>query len=274
MFVTPEGVDLRLQVGTAGERAGAFMLDFLIIMALLTGLTLLAAGAAFLSRLEWAELAFVVWVLVSFLIRNGYFLYFELRPGAATPGKRVVGLRVASRDGGRLRAEAVFARNVMREIELYLPLSFLATSFGELGWVTMVLGFLWAGVFLFLPVFNRDKLRAGDLVAGTWVVRAPKSKLKLDLSSVSLEPVYAFTTAQLDAYGVTELQVLEDVLRARDVKVMREVRERIVRRIAYTEPVLADADFLRAYYAGLRGRLEQRLLFGRRKRDKFDVDAR
>ena len=32
-----------------------------------------------------------------------------------------------------------------------------------------------------------------------------------------------------------------------------------------------DGDFLTAYYAALRGRLEGRLLFGKRKKDKFDV---
>jgi hypothetical protein len=32
-----------------------------------------------------------------------------------------------------------------------------------------------------------------------------------------------------------------------------------------------DREFLAAYYAGLRRRLEQRLLFGKRKRDKHDA---
>jgi hypothetical protein len=31
-----------------------------------------------------------------------------------------------------------------------------------------------------------------------------------------------------------------------------------------------DFDFLSGYYAGLRQRLEQRLLFGHRRKDKFD----
>ena len=33
-----------------------------------------------------------------------------------------------------------------------------------------------------------------------------------------------------------------------------------------------DMAFLNAYYTGLRGRLESRLLFGRRRVDKFDKD--
>ena len=37
-----------------------------------------------------------------------------------------------------------------------------------------------------------------------------------------------------------------------------------------TGPNETDAAFLAAYYAGLRGRLEQRMLFGHRRADKHD----
>jgi hypothetical protein len=69
---------------------------------------------------------------------------------------------------------------------------------------------------------------------------------------------------------VKELHVLEDVLRKRQSKVMADVAARIRNKIAWigTEP---DHDFLSAYYAALRGRLETRLLFGRRRKDKYDV---
>jgi uncharacterized RDD family membrane protein YckC len=271
-FITPEGVDLRLQIGTAGERAAAFLLDAAIITGVLIALTLLCFLAAMGTRFEAAELMGVVWLLGFFLLRNLYFTLFELRPGAATPGKRALGLRVAARNGGRLGAEAVFARNAMRELEVFLPLSFLVSSAGDVdGWISL-LGLVWCGVFVFFPAFNRDKLRVGDLVAGTWVVRAPRRKLTRDMAEagVAALPEFGFTTPQLDAYGVKELHVLEEVLRRRDAKTMRAVADRVRRKIdwAGAEP---DHDFLTAYYAGLRGRLEQRLLFGKRKADKFDV---
>jgi uncharacterized RDD family membrane protein YckC len=238
----------------------------------LIGLTLLCLLAALATRTEAGELIGVVWLLGFFLLRNLYFTLFELRPGAATPGKRALGLRVAARNGGRLGAEAVFARNAMRELEVFLPLSFLVSSAGDVeAWLSL-LGLLWCGSFVFFPAFNRDRLRVGDLVAGTWVVRAPRRKLALDLAEAGAArlPDFDFTTAQLDAYGVKELHVLEDVLRRRDRTTLRAVADRIRRKIdwAGAEP---DAEFLSAYYAGLRGRLEQRLLFGKRKTDKFDV---
>lgn len=126
-FVTPEGIDLRLQIADAGQRAGAFMLDALIIVVTLTVLTigaLVAAGQSWVGgEIERAEMVAVIWLLIAFVLRSFYFTVFELSARAATPGKRIMGIRVAARDGGRLRAEAVFARNAMRELEVFLPLS-------------------------------------------------------------------------------------------------------------------------------------------------------
>lgn len=276
-FVTPEGVDLRLQIGDAGQRAAAFLLDAAIIVGVLLGFTLLAVAAGLSSggRLG-LEIVAIVWLLGFFLLRNFYFVGFELTAAAATPGKRILGLRVAARDGGRLRAESVFARNAMRELEVFMPLSILvarADAGVVEGWMYL-LAFAWGAIFVFFPLFNRDRLRIGDLVGGTWVVRAPRQSLGRDMADEGAERLarYAFTTPQLDAYGVKELNVLEDVIRQRDRRAVRTVAERIRLKIAWTPTAEEDDfDFLSAYYAGLRGRLETRLLMGRRRRDKHDV---
>lgn len=272
-FVTPEGVDLRLRLGDVSARAGALVVDLLIIVAALVALTLLAAAAVWATKARAPEMAAVIWLLGFFLLRNFYFTGFELRPGAATPGKRLMKLRVISRNGGRLTADAVFARNAMRELELFLPMSFIfASGQGVDGWVVS-LGCLWSLVFLLFPLFNRDRLRAGDLIAGTMVVRSPRPALLPDLAQdgVLAFTDISFTSEQLDAYGIKELQVLETVLRANDRKTVAEVARRIRTKIGWGEVVaVSDRAFLSAYYAGLRGRLERQVLFGRRRRDKFD----
>ena len=274
-LITPEGIDLKVRIASAGERASAFMIDAALILACLILLTLLALGAAFLTKTMGGEFVMVVWLLGAFLLRNAWFIVFELGPYAATPGKRALGLRVAARNGGRLTAEAVFARNAMRELEVFLPLSFLLSggSGGDVSSWMYLLGVTWSGVFVLFPLFNRDRLRPGDLIAGTWVVHAPKRTLLRDLASDSSasDGRFAFTRAQVEAYGVKELHVLEDVLRQGDRRVMQAVADRIRRKIGWIEGrEEADGDFLSAYYAALRGRLESRLLFGKRKRDKFD----
>ncbi|HZZ90429.1 MAG TPA: RDD family protein [Caulobacteraceae bacterium] len=284
-LVTPEGVDLRLRVGTAGERAAAFMLDAVIIVVVLVvfvisvgfaGVGLASLGAPEI-RDGLGSAVIILWLLGFFFLRNFYFVMFELGAKAATPGKRILALRVASRDGGRLTSEAVFARNAMREIEVFLPLTFLIASGGAggdpiAGWV-MLLGILWTGGFALFPLFNRDRLRVGDFVAGTWVVKSPREKLTIDLLDALEEAhgQFAFTADQAGAYGIKELHVLEDVLRRKDPKTLAAVAERIRTKIAWrAQPGETDTAFLAAYYAALRGRLETRLLFGHRRKDKFD----
>lgn len=277
-LVTPEGIDLRLEIGSVGQRLGALIIDMLIIVGVIIAFTIAAGVVMGSMGRSSAEMIGVIWLLGLFLLRNGYFLAFEMSARAATPGKRAMGLRVAARDGGRLRFEAIFTRNVLRELELFLPLSVMLAaplSGGGRdvdGWI-YVLGLIWCAVFVLLPLFNADKLRAGDLVAGTWVLRTPKQKLLRDMADDGAvhQPNFAFTPAQLDAYGVKELQVLEQVLRAADKPTVRAVADRIAAKIAYARGDASDLEFLRAYYHAIRGRLESRLLMGRRRKDKFDL---
>lgn len=275
-LVTPEGAAIRLKLGSGAERAGAFMIDVAIqwIIVLLTFFGLVALSAGFGER--GLNIAFTFWIVFYFFVRNFYYIFFEMGRKAATPGKRAMGLRVAARDGGRLTANAVLARNFTREIEVGLPLMFVFTSGDDVnGWISLF-GLLWSGIFLFFPLFNRDKLRVGDLVAGTWVIHAPKTRLMGDISSAvrgaETAARFAFTPQQVDAYGIHELHVLEDVLRQSTPEIKQQVATRIREKIGWpATPGETDLAFLEAYYAALRQRLEQRMLLGDRKTDKYDT---
>ena len=274
-FVTPEGVDLRLKVGAYAERFVAFLLDFLILIATLLVFSLAIIAVAIATRgSQWTmEALGVVWLLGIFVGRNFYFLLFEIGPRAATPGKRAMGLRVIAADGGRLTADAVFARNAMREVEVFLPMTFFLARGQGVDAALITLGAIWSGVFVVFPLFNRDRRRLGDLAAGSMVVKAPKKVLQPDLADTERAAArgFAFTPAQLDAYGVKELHVLEGVIRAGDRKAVAEVASRIKAKVGWEGPAdIPDRTFLNAYYAALRGRLESRLLFGHRRKDKFD----
>ncbi|MBZ9991711.1 RDD family protein [Mesorhizobium sp. BH1-1-5] len=272
-LVTPEGVDLRVKLADAGTRASGFLLDVVIIVtaAVVVSLVIIfgLAGLGF----QDAQPLFIVWVIFIFFLRNVYFIAYEAGRRAATPGKRMVGIRVASRSGAGLTLDQVIARNLMREIEVFLPLSILAAraSADVADTLTTIFGLVWALLFSLFPLFNRDRLRIGDLLAGTWVVEAPKVALVEDLS-LRKDPVAArfqFSPAQLDAYGIAELQKLEEVLRRDDYSALRAVAETIARKIgARVEPIDSKA-FLTAYYGELRAHLERKLLLGNRKADKY-----
>ncbi len=273
-LVTPEGIDLQIELADVGARIGAFAIDLTIIVLTLIGAAYALATMSFYNP----EFAFLIFTLIFFFLRSFYFTLFELGRRAATPGKMALKIRVAARGKARLSATSVFARNALREIGFFLPIGFL---FGTLdggvdAWVSL-LALIWAGIFLFFPLFNKDRLRVGDLVAGTWVVRSPRPMLAADLvvtdkpEHEAIFAKFAFTPSQIDAYGIKELHVLEDVIRAGDREVLEDVANRIRTKIDWVwESSESDGAFLRAYYAALRGRLESKMLMGVRREDKFD----
>jgi uncharacterized RDD family membrane protein YckC len=273
-LVTPEGVDLSLRLATGGQRVWAFLLDLMIMVIAMIALSALALGIVIQSGGAVQSVAAAIWMLGFFLIRNGYFIFMEGGRRAATLGKRAAGTRVVARSGERLTIESVIARNLTREIEVYLPLSYTVSTLVSGGMGDPLMGWLAAGwllLFLAFPLFNKDRLRIGDLLAGTWVISNPSRRLASDLAGQMAARAGAlhFTPDQLDAYGVYELQTLERVLRDGELQTIRTVAAAIREKIGHTEPA-PDQDFLTAYYTAARAHMERGLLFGKRRADKFD----
>ena len=266
-FITPEGVDLQLRIASAGLRLGALIVDLILIAAALFAFSLfmLWIGAA-----GSGDVAFTVWMLGFFMLRTFWFIGFELGSRAATPGKRLMGIRVVARDGGRLTADAVVARNLIRELELFLPLMMVGMGAAEdmVSGLTITAGVLWSLTLSLFLLFNRDRMRMGDLIAGTWVVMAQRAKLDSDIAATQDAQAILFSDAELSVYGIFELQELERVLRGRDARAMREVADTIRAKIG--RPVAEEDDvFLLSYYRQLKARLERGLLFGKRREDKY-----
>ncbi|WP_120716362.1 RDD family protein [Tsuneonella amylolytica] len=285
--LTAEGLAMPVTLATRASRFAALLLDFAILLTVTIAVTYALYRIGGGIRGEAAkggagEFLGIVQALFWFLAWNGYFIAFELGPRGATPGKRALGIRVAARplgEGGkRLTAEAVIARNLLRDIELFMPLIFLLVApSGEAG-SAGVAGMVWFLVFALFPFFNRDALRAGDIVAGTWVVETPRSKLPDTLStegaatgpSTVTGASYRFGEAELAIYGEHELQTLERVLREDREEAIVAVHEAICRKIGWTPGAGDERAFLEAYYAQLRARLEGGMRFGKRKKDKYE----
>ncbi len=281
-FITPEGVALELEIASAGSRFAALVVDLLIMLLVLLAFTWLVISIAFDGgdggSVETAELRrgmlAVIWMLGFFLLRNFYFVLFELGARAATPGKRLLKMRVVARDGGRLTADAVIARNLVREMEIFLPLMFMGFGAAEGTWdgLSIMLGLGWALVLSLFLLFNRDRMRLGDLIAGTWVVNSQRRTLQSSLVETSTATVGAhdirFTAEELSVYGIYELQELERILRTSDRKVMSSVADTIRQKINRWD-VMDDDLFLHAYYRALKSRLERDILFGKRRENKF-----
>lgn len=286
VLITPEGIALPVVLAGRGARFGALLIDLLIIVATVIiaviVLSFIGAGAVLAGSVKDANSPAVhavqiVLILLLFGLRYGYFLLFELGPRGATPGKRLTGIRIAARSGGRLSTEMVLARNLLRDIELFLPI-FALFVLGFEGGLTNWLLAGWLLVFVLVPFFNHDRLRAGDLVAGTWVVEAPRKQLQAALSTTETAASgtsrttgasYKFGEAELAIYGEFELQTLERVLREDRPDALFAVHEAICRKIGWNPGAGDERAFLEAYYTQLRGRLESGMRLGKRKADKF-----
>lgn len=288
-LVTPEGIEIPIMLASKGSRLGALILDFLffflVIYAVVYFVIFVAGGAAetFASdSIEGAsgalEFLAILFILFLFFMRYGYFMAMELGPRSATWGKRIVGIRVAARDGGRLTPEAVIARNLLRDIELFMPLVFIMLAPGGEWGSYGVAGAVWFAIFMFFPFFNKDNLRAGDVIAGTWVVEAPRTKLAETMStsgaaassgsSTVTGAKYEFGEAELSVYGEHELQVLERLLREDKDEALGPVHETICRKIGWDPGAGDERAFLEAFYAQLRAKLEGDMRFGKRKANK------
>lgn len=141
---TPEGIALELRVAGLHARAGAWLLDLLLRAAVLYIAALVAGMLGALGAWFWLVSLFVLeWL---------YPVVFELSLAGATPGKRILGLRVVMNDALPVTPAASFVRNLLR-----------AADFLPAGYAAGVVCMLW----------RHDFGRLGDLVAGTLVVHVP-----------------------------------------------------------------------------------------------------
>lgn len=276
---TPEGVALNIELASWGTRALALIVDLVImtvtlIVASLIVIFVFGKAAGVLGSIT-------ILLLVFFLLRNLYFILFEMLWRGTTPGKRMLGIRVMNARGGALSGSGILARNVMREVELFMPIAVLTSRSGD--W-SQGLAALWLLMLLLLPFFNRNGQRAGDMIAGTWVVRVPRPVLLSDVARLSetarkngqQRAEELFTPAELDQYGIYELQTLEKLLQVtgKDAEqTIAAVAEKVCRKLdrPQVDGIQAQRLFLQNYYGALRKHLEAKMLFGVRKEDKFDT---
>ena len=274
-IVTPEGVPVPIEIANYGARLTAFVID-LTIWFLLT-LAIYVPILALMGRTGGSLIAVSIALFIGFLVRNLYFIYFELAWRGATPGKRIVGLRVIDHNGGPLVASAVIARNLTREVEMFIPLGVLLHAGNGVNWEQLAI-VAWVMVCLAIPALNKDRMRGGDLIAGTVVISLPKVALLSDLVERTLK--FTFTPAQLQAYGAFELQVLEELLRRpqskEGVHVLDDVCDKICRKIGWTGPVPRNdvVIFLRDFYTAERAFLEREQLYGKARADKYERTER
>ena len=165
---TPEGIAIVLRPAGAVARSLAYLLDFLIRF------IVWSITAALLGGVKGVGVG--VMLVVLFALEWLYPIVFELLPGAATPGKRALGLQVMMDTGLPVTPSAAVTRNLLRVAD-FMPVAY---AFG-----------------LLAMLLRSDFKRLGDIVAGTLVVHADKVRLAGALPPAEpLAPRVPLTRAQ------------------------------------------------------------------------------
>jgi len=177
------GVDLTLNIAGPGNRSYAFVIDWHIRLLLAGAWLLLASFILKLSlnpRSEGALLSLMPAAIIYFL----YHPIMEVAMRGRTPGKRMAGVMLVNRSGGTPGTAALLIRNLFRLIDS-LP------AFYVIGLISCV--------------FTANRLRVGDLAAGTLLVLDDAAAAN---SLARLERLAAVSGLRLDALELVD-QILE-----------------------------------------------------------------
>ncbi|HTP57544.1 MAG TPA: RDD family protein, partial [Spirochaetia bacterium] len=93
---TPDNVELEFRLAGPGSRILALFIDGLISGGLYAALiiVLVVSGYSFSGEDSASSWVMVLVLFAFFLIRWGYYLFFEIKLRGQTPGKRALGIRV------------------------------------------------------------------------------------------------------------------------------------------------------------------------------------
>ena len=160
-LVPPEGVPIDLPVAGLGVRLAAQTID--IVVTTIAAIALLIA-VLFLQLANILQIQAIA-ALIFFIIRIPYYVFSELMWNGRTFGKRLMKIKVVAHDGGPLTTHALVLRNLMKEAEIFLPVTLVLTLSEAEGWVGW-LTFGWIAMSIAIPVLDPYRRRLGDMMAG------------------------------------------------------------------------------------------------------------
>ncbi|WP_373894400.1 RDD family protein [Virgibacillus natechei] len=163
---TPEYVSLQFKLAGLGSRAGAMIIDqiLLTVFNILVILFLVFAINADMAMFV-TDSAVAIVIILMFVAYWGYFFICEYFFGGKTLGKRLMGLRVIQDNGHSITLLSSFIRNLLRIIDM-IPM------------------YLTGMIMIF---FHSKHKRLGDLVAGTIVVHERKARNEHKTSAIEKE---------------------------------------------------------------------------------------
>lgn len=153
-ILTPQAAPFQLRLADIPSRALALLVDTLIQICAMLLLALGFIGAASVQIADLSSWYLGAMLVALLAVYAGYHLIFEGALHGRTPGKLLLGLRVVDRYGRPIGWGASCVRNLFRLVDM-LPFYTVA---------------------LVSAFASASCKRLGDLVAGTYVVYAPRGR--------------------------------------------------------------------------------------------------
>ncbi|MBF2028768.1 MAG: RDD family protein [Oscillatoriales cyanobacterium C42_A2020_001] len=187
---TPESVELEFTLAGIGNRALALIIDYNILAIILlvfwgAWLLFFFGLMSYLEQLEGDYSQVPYWLLgiallASFVIYNGYFVYFEVVRQGQSPGKRIAKIRVIRDDGRPVGISQSVIRSLLRAID---DLFFIGTLF---------------------ILFGKQEKRIGDWAAGTLVIQEETGNPSRDRRFSILQGKSSDTPDNNNALGISK----------------------------------------------------------------------
>ena len=237
------GVDVLLPIAAVGARAHAFVIDWVLRLALST--TWYVAGALIYNKLAGNKFSLrppdedlPQWIYGIVLPSVAlYFLYhpvLEVSMRGRTPGKRWAGLRIMMQDGSNATLGALLTRNVFRLVDMF------------------------PGIYIFgllTAYFSRRHQRLGDVAAGTLLVHESRQPavVRPDIAIFDNRSLVNRTLVSRDRAAMNDVAA---ALSARWNELDPQARAAMARKLLVAcgdaeRAAHADDDALRAAIAGI-----------------------
>lgn len=171
---TAFNIDLEFEIAEFHKRLLAYIIDYILLIIYLWAMKALLYNGFKISMEDNAGLDILVISLPMFL----YSLLTELWMNGQTIGKKIMGIRVISLDGGEATLGQYILRWITKFFEWPFLFGYIAFSSWELIAYIFSTGFFGIAVVIIIAVTAKNQ-RLGDLAAGTVVVNT-KTKLTID----------------------------------------------------------------------------------------------
>ncbi len=193
---TTQNVLLDFQLGDVGERIGAGLIDilFIVMYCFIAGITF--SWIFSVSVFNSFSSSFVLYYLLFGLPILFYYPMFEFLWNGATPGKRVLKLKVLRVDGVKPTLGDFILRWVFRTLDVNGMFLFLIIFINSMDKNELTGLAVFSYIFpipiigMSFMIFTQNNQRLGDLVAKTVVVKTKKRASLEDTLLESLEKQY------------------------------------------------------------------------------------